>query len=351
MNKRHAYFVLLVFFALFSSGLMGQVSDTLVMDNGNMLIGELKVMNKGVVTLKTKYSENDFKIKWDHIKYLKTNRFFVIYLVQGTHYFGRLSPDLSQPDHFLIFDFQKGRVSVKKEDIIYLKNAEKTFWGRINFDVSLGYSLTKANNNSQMTTLFNAAYLANSYRIHLNYDMNRNFQTIDDTLKTKTKRTELSLGGQYFLKKRWFLSGAGTFLNSSEQKLSLRSNISAGAGNFLINNHVHYLSVSGGLVWNLEKYYPETGQPEKNSLESFFGVEYVVFNFGKLDINTSLYAYPSLTEKKRFRSDFNFSLKYKFISNFFINLSFNYNFDNQPAEGASRFDYVFQTTIGWKFNE
>ncbi len=351
MSKKLFHLVLLLFFAILSSGLKGQISDTLVMENGNILVGKIKVMSKGVVTLKTQYSEDDFKIKWSHVKTLKSNRFFVIYLMKGIHYFGRLTPDFVQPNLIHIFDFQKGSVTVKKMDIIYLKKAEKSFWSRINFDISLGYSLTKANKNSQLTTLMDAAYLANTFSTYMSYSMNRNFQTIDDTLSTRTKRTELDLGGKYFLRKKWFLSASGTFLNSSEQKLSLRSNISVGGGNFLINNHIHYLSVSGGLVWNLEKYYPETGQPRKSSLESFAGIEYVIFNFGNLDINTSLVAYPSLTENKRFRSDFNFSLKYKFVSDFFVNLSFNYNFDNQPAEGASRFDYVFQTTIGWKFNE
>ncbi len=116
----------------------------------------------------------------------------------------------------------------------------------------------------------------------------------------------------------------------------------------MVNNHVQSLSVSGGVVWNIESYYEETTQSNKKSLETYAGLQYVIFNMGDLDINTSVYAYPSITEKGRFRSDFNFNLKYDFIADFFINLGFTYNFDNQPVAGAPKFDYVFETTIGWE---
>ena len=119
------------------------------------------------------------------------------------------------------------------------------------------------------------------------------------------------------------------------------------AGNFLLNNHIQNLSVSAGGVWNMENYYNET-EPGKNSLETYIEIQYNIYNLGDMDLNTSLSAYPGITEKGRFRSDFSFNLKYKFIADFFINLGFSYNFDNQPVPGATRFDYNFNTTFGWE---
>jgi hypothetical protein len=59
-------------------------------------------------------------------------------------------------------------------------------------------------------------------------------------------------------------------------------------------------------------------------------------------------AYPGITEWGRVRTDFNFDLKYEFVFDFFVNLGFTLNFDNQPVEGADKVDYIFQTTVGWE---
>ena len=216
------------------------------------------------------------EIKWDKVKYVKTNHFFIIYLVKGIHYFGSLASDPAHPDKIIIYDFQTGNVTVDKRNIIYMKEADKTFISRLSFDVSLGYSLAKANNNSQLTTRLNAGYLANTYSSNLSYSMNRTFQTVSDTINSKTRRTEASIGGKYFLGKNWFVSGSGDFLNSSELKLKLRATTKFGVGNFIINNHIQSLSLSGGGVWNFENYEGST-QTDKNSLEAYAGLEYHIF--------------------------------------------------------------------------
>jgi putative salt-induced outer membrane protein YdiY len=347
MKGKLLFINLLLFLILLSAGAVAQ-TDSLVMNNGNYLVGEMKEMKQGIIQLKTKYSDSDFKIKWENVKYLKTNQFYIVYLVKGVRYYGSLSSDPDHPGNIIVHDFQTGNTSVKKMDIIYLKEADKTFISRVSFDISLGYSLAKANSNSQFSTKLNAGYLANTFSTNISYSMNRTFQTVDDTIDSKTKRTEAGIGAKYFLGKSWFLSGSADLLNSSEQKLKFRATIKLGAGNFVVNNHVQSFSVSGGAVWNIENYYEETIQPGKNSLEAYAGLQYVIFNMGDLDINTSVYAYPSITEKGRFRSDFNFNLKYDFVADFFINLGFTYNFDNQPVAGAPKFDYVFETTIGWE---
>ena len=67
-------------------------------------------------------------------------------------------------------------------------------------------------------------------------------------------------------------------------------------------------------------------------------------------MNCTVTGSPSITEKGRFRLDSNTYLKYKITPDLYIKTSFTYNFDNQPAVGASKGDYVFQTTFGWDNN-
>ena len=38
-----------------------------------------------------------------------------------------------------------------------------------------------------------------------------------------------------------------------------------------------------------------------------------------------------------------------FDDDFYIKLSYSLNYDNQPTEGSTDTDYVFQTGFGWKW--
>ena len=107
------------------------------------------------------------------------------------------------------------------------------------------------------------------------------------------------------------------------------------------------LGIAAGAAWNFEDY-DDLVTMDRNSAEAFLGVDYVIFNLGDFDLSTRLLGYPSLTESKRFRSDFNFNAKYEFPLDFFIDFGFTLNYDNQPVEGAPKSDYVLQATFGWE---
>ncbi len=110
---------------------------------------------------------------------------------------------------------------------------------------------------------------------------------------------------------------------------------------------VVFLLVSGGAAWNFENF-EAPDITDRNSFEAYLGTEYNLFDFSDLDVNTTIYAYPGITEKGRFRTDFNLNVKYDFPLDFFINIGFAINYDNKSVQGASASDYVLQTTIGWE---
>ena len=89
--------------------------------------------------------------------------------------------------------------------------------------------------------------------------------------------------------------------------------------------------------------------PSRNSAEAFAGLEINMYDIGDLSLLSSLVVYPSFTDEGRIRSDFMFDLKYDFPLDLYIKLGYTFNYDNQPAEGASDTDYLFQTTVGWDF--
>lgn len=55
-----------------------QWTDTLVLKNNDVIIGEIKSMNKGVVQIETDYSKSDFKLEWKKVKYISSSRTHII---------------------------------------------------------------------------------------------------------------------------------------------------------------------------------------------------------------------------------------------------------------------------------
>ena len=42
-------------------------TDTLIFANGNIVVGEIKSMSRGIIEIETDYSDSDFKIEWDKV--------------------------------------------------------------------------------------------------------------------------------------------------------------------------------------------------------------------------------------------------------------------------------------------
>ena len=139
-------------------------------------------------------------------------------------------------------------------------------------------------------------------------------------------------------------------LQSTEMQLDLRAVTKAGFGNYLVKNQQMYFVAATGFAWNYEDYSTAADSINPtNSAEAFLGLEYKIFDIGDLDLLTSVYGYPSLTDAGRFRTDFSFDMRYEFAFDLFFGVGFTLNYDNRPAPGSDPTDYVLQTTIGWEF--
>ena len=57
--------------------------DIVVTTNGDRLVGEIKSVEKDVLTLETPYSDSDFKIEWEDIVSLASDRQFLVETFDG----------------------------------------------------------------------------------------------------------------------------------------------------------------------------------------------------------------------------------------------------------------------------
>ena len=331
-------------------------TDSIVFYNGNYVVGEVKSMNRGTLTVETDYSDSDFKIEWDKIKEIYTVTYFLITTSDGNRYNGHVNT--SEPGKIMISTSDGQKVEAVHDDIVWLDDIDKGFWSKLYASIDVGLDLTKANNFSQFSTRATVGYLAERWNLDATY--NTLFSSQDEV--EDIKRTDGGIGYKYFLPKDWYPLVSVDFLSNNEQKLDLRTTGKAGLGKFVTHTNYAYWGFSLGANYNNETFLPNTvsdingndstyTEPGRKSWEGFLGTELNLFDIGDLNLSTKLFAYPSFTESGRWRADFNFDAKYDmpFDDDFYIRLGVTFNYDNMPVEGASETDYVMSTGFGWQW--
>lgn len=314
--------------------------DTIQFANGDKIVGEVKSLDKGVITIETDYSDSDFQIEWKGVERIHTSTIFLITLSDGQ----RLTGSIASGDSTAVtLKTDEGNVLVDPNKIVYLKSLDQGFWSQIYANVDVGFSLTKANNLQQLNTTAGVGYLGE------NWAWDARFKWLNSTQDSvaDVARREGSVGVNRFLPNDWFLMGATDFLSNTEQLLDLRFNGRLGLGYYLVHKNTWYWSFTGGGAYVTEDY--SSGEDSKDSWEAFIGMEMNLFDMGDLSLFTKVTAYPGITEAGRFRTDFNMDAKYDLPMDFYIKGGFTFNYDNQPAVGASELDYVFTTGFGWEW--
>lgn len=331
-----------VVFMFIGSSIWSQ-NDTIKLINEDVLVGEIKKLDKSVLTFSTDYSDSDFKIEWRKVLEVKSRRTFIIALSDGVRVTGRIN-SVPEEDKVVQLDYEGQSMEKKLMDVIFLEPIGSSVFSNLTIDIDLGLTLTRANNLKQFNTYIGSTYLARKW------NANAFFKTVlsrqDDV--EDVSRMEAEIGGQFYLPDDWFITVRAKYLSNDDQLLDLRSTYQGGAGYYFVHNNSMSFAASAGLAYTNEVY--SNDNPSRNSAEAFLGLAFQKYSIGDLSFLTTAVLYPSLTESGRYRVDLNGDLKYDLPFDFYIKLSITYNYDSQPTEGGSDSDYVFTTSFGWEFN-
>jgi hypothetical protein len=327
---------------LFSSVSLFAQKDSLVLINGDVIVGETKAMDKGVISIETPYSDSDFKIEWEGIKELYIQTRYNVTLRNGDRYTGSLrSVEIGK----LTIISEEGEVEVSSEDIVYLREVEEKFLGNVTAYIDIGLSLSQANSLTQFTTGSFIGYMQENWTLEGAYNTLQSTQDDADDIR----RTDGNLNYNLFLNKtNWYWLVQSDFLSNTEQLLNLRATGKTGLGNYLYRTNTAFWRVQIGAAFVDERFSSASPTEDRVSWEAFIGSTLNLYDIGDLSLLTGFNAFPGITERGRFRGDFNFDLKYDLPLDFYIGLGYRINYDNQPAENASETDWVFQTTFGWE---
>ena len=354
MNKFYA--ILLLLFAF--HGVSHAQNDTLYLNNGDLIVGDLKSMDRGVLTIEPSYSESDFKITWEDIKVMKATQRYLITLSDGKRINGTFR---SAGEGQVFIENEDGEdVTVAQDQVVNINSVDSGFLSRLSANIDFGLSLTKANNQQQLNGNLRMAYLADRWSADLYYNT---LITTQDNV-SDIQRNDAGLGYRYFLPRDWNVFADLDFLSNTEQSLELRSTAKVGVGNFLRRTNSFYWNVYGGVAYTGETFSPvfnpgdgtSTTAPNRKSMEGFLGTELNLYDIGDLNLLTTIVVYPTIisdesVESGRVRSDFRFDAKYDdvFIKDFYVRAGFTLNYDNRPVEAGKEVDYIFTTGFGWEW--
>ncbi|PWU05130.1 MAG: hypothetical protein C5B52_00145 [Bacteroidetes bacterium] len=331
--------ILSTLFISFSFISFGQ-HDSLILKNGDVIVGEIKSMDKGIITIETDYSKSDFTIEWTGIKEIYSSASFLVTLKSGERINGKVK-SIDGGKKVIITTDEGTEKESTLEDIVYLKGLKSNFWSRARASIDVGLSLTKANNLRQFNVRSSVGYVADKWLTEIFYDDLRSKQ---DSV-AETKRTESGASFTYFLPRDWYTKAGISTLSNTEQALKLRFTAKGGLGKYLIHTNRSYLGLGAGLALNNESFTNST--PMRTSLEAYFGAEVNLFDIGDFSLLSNIYAYPNLTESGRLRSDFKLDAKYEFPHDIYVKFGVTVNYDNQPAEVGKETDYVYVFSVGW----
>ncbi|MHA4811427.1 DUF481 domain-containing protein [Flavitalea flava] len=344
MYKRESCILKICFFCflLFSIQIAALAQkDTVIVRQGDILVGEIKSMVNGIVLLKTPYSPGDIAINWNDVLSLRAERQYRVSDSKGRIFKASVRIDSTNRTK-AIFQTADSTFCIDKSNIDQVVEfVNPRARDRLTLKTNLGYTATKSDGTKQFSFGLNANYKVSKWDLSL--DVNA-FATQSDSIKGS--RGDLTLSEKYILPHNWFFIGQSSLFYSSEQDVSSRFTQMLGTGFYLRRKNTNKVYIYAGFLYNREKF--TVSDSVFNSAEAFAAMTYSYNIFKRIDIASTITVSPSLTESGRLRSGVHSEISYELSDHFNIGIEYTLNTDSKPPLDTKKNDYIYDFTIGWK---
>jgi len=322
---------------------MGAKTDVLFLRNGDRITGEVKGLARG----KLDYSTDDagrLSIEWEKVARITSATSFDVEDSFGKRYFGRLMP--STRDGYVVFE-NGGADTLSVMSVIGMTPVNAKFVERLSAYLDLGFTLAKANQATTFSVSGRANYRAPKIGGQFTLDSYAQGQENVPTTTRNTLRQSVS----WYLQPRW--STTALIQLEQNEELDLDHRVTGGGAFDHVLRHTNQmeLSLGAGLVGTQEQFSSGPTSEANTSVEGLLTAEWEAYHFDspKLDFNTSIALFPSISQAGRVRGQGGFRLVYEVFKDFNAGFRLTDTFDSSPPEGASKNDYVTELTIGWSY--
>jgi hypothetical protein len=324
--------------------------DTLVMMNGDRLVGEVKELSQGELRFKTAYVLDTFIVDWREVRELRSQDLYRVEVDNGERLTGTIVRETDGRFTVTV----NGRVETFTwSDVLLIVPVETSFWYQLTGQISSGYTYTSGDSQSQFTASGSVGYNAERYAFQLSGSSNFSHHAEDDSSEG-TSRNEISLLNTVPFRRNYFAVGVLDLLTSEQQDLDLRTTAGGGAGRWLFRTQHTLLAAFGGLVYTHEVYAPPDNPTEaamnvSDNLEGLASLQYAFHRFKTTDIEAKFVVYPSFTTPGRVRISVGPTLNIEIAHNLYWDFTLYENYDSRPPVNANRNDFGVTNSFGWKF--
>jgi len=333
------------FIAFFASAIFAQKTDTLVSTNGNIITGEIKKIEYGLLTYKVS-GMGTLSVETEKIQTLKSVKHFQIILDNGLLYFGSLDTvSGDQPKVKIVSRTQTYIVAVKS--IVELFPIKKNFWLRTSGSFSLGGNYTKSSRILQLNFTGNLNYRTKKRFFQAGWNNQITLQ--NDSIISEKQSNTMSYR-RYFKHHYSFQSQLGA---SSNQELNLKSRIylNLTAGKDFIHTYRSVFYTGLGLSGNSE--ITDYSNSNTYNLEGVLMLNYEFYKRTdpQINITTIFDTYPSFTIKGRWRFDASLNARIEVFNDFYIGINIYNNYDNSTSLSPDKHnDWGVNTTLSYSFH-
>ena len=327
--------------ALASPVASGAKIDTIKLANGNLVTGEIKVMEKG----KLKYSTDSMGtvyVEWDEIEEITGKAFYRLQTRAGHYYFGAIAPG-SDAD---IVDVTSGGdpTSLHMANIVRIQPIESGWRDRIDSSLSAGYSYSKSSEVTEYTLAYSAVWIADKFRVNFG----ASGRSTDDGEETTSQAVAYS-DYRHWLENRNYWLATSAVEQNDELGLDARIVAGGGLGRRFWQTNLATVFGEGGVVVNHTENKDGTTDTDLEGLLRA-GWEIYIHDTPKRSLDTTLAVFPGITQAGEYRTAFDISFRQELIEDFFFDLSLYHQYDSNVAdEEASNSDYGVVTSVGYEF--
>jgi len=326
-------------------------TDVIVMKNGDHFTCEVKKLQEGVLYTSLDYVDGTISVEWSKVARIESSQLFRVHTQSGSVYTGSLKTPQApgdEPVTIEIVEESAKELALPQSKIVRMDQISENFWRRFSVSINSGTIFSKANKNTQYNFGSRIGYRRERWSAEANFTSSLS----SSEGATTSTRNQLSLGGERLLRwDNWFYSGAGGFLQSTQQGIQLQTTAGGGIGRYLKNTDRTRFSLSGGLAWQGTNYEPSLSQRgTENVIAGLIVGDLRVFMFKKTNLNVKANLLPALSQPGRVYFNTNATYAIQIISNLWWNFQFYGNWDNRPPATFSGSDYGASSGITWTFN-
>ncbi|MBK5096419.1 MAG: DUF481 domain-containing protein [Gemmatimonadetes bacterium] len=327
---------------LLPSEALGQKTDTLRVQNGGKIVGEIKELDRGQLRYKTD-AMSTVQVDWEKVVSLQSDKYFEFELASGLREFGRIGPGPEDRTAMLILT---DTVVVSLTQIVSIVPIRQTFWSRLDGYIDIGFDVLRANNTRTLNSSSQVTYRGEKWAGQLTGSTY--MQTQDSA--NDVRRNNVSLVGTRILPGRWDIQAFLSAEQNNEIQLDYRLQAGGGAAYRLLHTHRQFATLLAGGAYSSERYTTSTDVTDSFELIGRAAYQAYRFHTPKLDVSTSLTGYASMTDLGRIRLNFDGRASYELIKDFTVGARVWDDFDSAPpGSDTSSNDYGLTFSLGYKF--